>query len=120
MDIVRAALAHLDHGQRLGIGRQRNILPARQNRRDKGFVILAEGQILAIGRHGEIIDQITAGVDAFVLSVQIGAQQLGLVRRTIDHEDAIIARAELTARAVPVDQPGRPARGGDGVDAGIF
>src|SRR3546814_10947500 len=59
-------------------------------------------------------------MNALVLSVEVGADELALAALRGDHEHAVARRAVLRLGAVAGDPLGLPAGGRDAIDAGVF
>ena len=122
--VIRAAGADARDGQRLGIGRQRDRLTARNQRHDIRSVILAEGDIFARRRDDVIGGELARRVDALVLPRQVGADELAhrlaVLALVLQHEDAIVAGAELRRGGIARHEAGGAAGGGDAVHAGIL
>jgi hypothetical protein len=109
---MKSAPSRADPGDRqrpaLGVGG--DVLGARHERHHEGLVILAEGDILAVGRDLIVADHLAGRMDALRLAVEVGADQLALVVGGDDHEHAVVRRAELGLGAVAGD-PRRRAAG---------
>src|SRR3546814_17986533 len=81
---------------------------------------MPEGERAAIGRNLVIADEFAIGMNALVLAVQIGADELALAAVRGDHEHAVARRAELRLAAVAGDPLGRPAGCRDALNPGGF
>src|SRR3546814_7302020 len=99
----------LCNGERAALDAERHILSAGHQRGDIGVVILPEGEHAAVGRDFIVADQLAIGMNALVLSVEVGADELALAALRGDHEHAVARRAVLRLGAVAGDPLGLPA-----------
>src|SRR3546814_4843529 len=118
--ICGAAARNAGNGEPAALIAERHILSAGHQRRDIGVVILPEGGRAAVGRNLIIADEFAIGMNALVLPVQVGADELALAVARGDHEHAVAGGAELRLGAVAGDPLGCSAGGRDAIDAGVF
>src|SRR3546814_1509659 len=87
--IFGAAARNAGNGERAALDAERHILSAGHQRGDIGVVILPEGERAAVGRDFIVADQLAIGMNALVLSVEVGADELALDALRGDHEHAV-------------------------------
>ena len=97
MDIVGTAATNTGHRKRLARRANVNRLRSRHQRHDIGFIALAEGNILSVGRYDIIVGHLARRVCAFRFAIEVGADQDTLVPVSVDHEQTVACLTILRA-----------------------
>ena len=115
MDPIRAVTADAHHRQSATAGGYRNRLRPRHHWHDERLIVLAEREILPVGRDAVVGHEVSLGMGALCLTIQIAADQF-----FARHEKyPVAACAKLRVRSVARDARRFAAGCGDPVNAGF-
>ena len=113
MDIIGTAAAHFGHWHWSTAWADANLLRAGHQRHHKGFVILAEGEVVAVGRYFICGGQLSGRMRAFCFAAQVGTNKLPLVLACFGHEQTVVSAAKVRIGDAGCNPDRRTARGCD-------